>query len=60
MATRIALRETGQTFDLEKVDLTTKNTESGEDFIEVDPKGYVPALRLDNGEVLTEAAVTLQ
>ena len=60
MATHIVLRETGQPFDLEKVNLATKETESGEDYTKVNPKGYVPALRLDNGEVLTEAAVTLQ
>ena len=60
MATHIALRETGQTFDLEKVNLATKETESGEDYTKVNPKGYVPALKLDSGEVLTEAAVTLQ
>ena len=60
MATHIALRETGQSFDLEKVNLATKITQSGEDFTAVNPKGYVPALRLDNGEVLTESAVTLQ
>ena len=60
MATHIVLRETGHNFDLEKVNLATKETESGEDFTNVNPKGYVPALRLDDGEVLTEAAVTLQ
>ena len=60
LATHIALLETGDKFDLEKVNLATKETESGEDFTKVNPKGYVPALRLDNGEVLTEAAVTLQ
>ncbi len=60
MATHIVLLETGHNFDLEKVNLATKETESGEDFTNVNPKGYVPALRLDDGEVLTEAAVTLQ
>lgn len=60
MATHIVLRETGHDFELEKVDLATKKTESGEDYTNVNPKGYVPALKLDNGEVLTEAAVTLQ
>ena len=60
MAPHIALREAGYAFDLEKVDLANKQTESGEDFTKVNAKGYVPALRLDNGQVLTEAAVTLQ
>lgn len=60
MAPHIALLETGHTFDLEKVDLATKQTESGEDYIKVNPKGYVPALKLDDDQVLTEAAVTLQ
>ncbi len=60
MATHIALRETGHNFDLEKVNLATQQTESGEDYTKVNLKGYVPALRLDNGEVLTEVAVTLQ
>lgn len=60
MAPHIALREAGISFDLEKVDLANKRTASGEDFTKVNPKGYVPALRLDNGEVLTEAGVILQ
>jgi glutathione S-transferase len=60
MATHIALCETGHTFALEQVNLATKKTESGEDYTKINPKGYVTALRLDNGEVLTEAAVTLQ
>jgi glutathione S-transferase len=60
LATHIVLREAGYTFDLEKVDLAKKQTASGEDYTQINPKGYVPALRLGNGEVLTEAAVTLQ
>lgn len=60
MAVHIALRETGQKFELVKVDLRQHKTESGEDYYRINPKGYVPALQIDNGEVLTEDAVLLQ
>jgi glutathione S-transferase len=60
MAVNIALHETGQKFDLVKVDLSQHKTESGEDYYAINPKGYVPALKLDNGEILTEDAVLLQ
>ena len=60
MAPHIVLHEAGYTFDLEKVDLANKRTASGEDYSKVNPKGYVPAIRLDDGEVLTEVAVILQ
>jgi glutathione S-transferase len=60
MAVNITLHETGQKFDLVKVDLRQHKTESGEDYYTINPKGYVPALRLDNGEILTEDAVLLQ
>ena len=60
MAPHIVLREAAYTFDLERVDLAKKQTASGEDYTRINPKGYVPALRLDNGEVLTEVAVILQ
>ncbi|MGH8479592.1 MAG: glutathione transferase GstA [Gammaproteobacteria bacterium] len=60
MAPHIVLREAAYTFDLEGVDLAKKQTASGEDYTRINPKGYVPALRLDNGEVLTEVAVILQ
>lgn len=60
MAPHIVLREARFTFDLEKVDLVKKQTESGEDFNKINPKGYVPAIRLEDGQILTEAAVILQ
>ncbi len=60
MAPHIALRELGLTADVEQVDLRAKLTKSGEDYSRVNPKGYVPALRLDDGQVLTEVAVILQ
>src|SRR3546814_5580478 len=60
LASHITLRETGAAFDLEKVDAKQKKTERGSDFAAINPKGYVPALALDNGEVLTEGAAILQ
>jgi glutathione S-transferase len=60
LSPHIALREAGLPFDLERVDLRAKVTASGEDFRAVNPKGYVPALRLDDGQILTEGAVIVQ
>ena len=60
MAVHIALREAGYNFEIDKVDLKAKKTASGEDYNQVNAKGYVPALRLDDGQVLTEDAVLLQ
>lgn len=60
LSPHIALREAGLKFDMEKVDLKAKKTEAGEDFKAVNPKGYVPALKLDDGTVLTEAASIVQ
>jgi glutathione S-transferase len=60
LAPHIVLREAGLSFDMDKVDPATKKTASGEDFNKVNPKGYVPTLKLDDGSVLTEAQVLLQ
>jgi glutathione S-transferase len=45
---------------LVRVDNSTKQTATGEDFLAINPKGYVAALQLDNGEVLTEGPAILQ
>jgi glutathione S-transferase len=60
LASNIALREAGLSFELVKVDRRTRKAADGLDFNEVNPKGYVPALTLDNGEVLTENVAVLQ
>lgn len=59
LATHILLRETGEAFDLEKVG-RDKKTEKGSDFLLLNPKGYVPALQLDDGEIVTENVVIHQ
>ena len=59
-AAHIALYETGLPFEVERVDLATKKTASGVDFLQINPNGYVPVLELDDGSYLTEAAVVLQ
>lgn len=60
LAPHIVLRETGQEVTLEKVDLKAKKTESGVDFRAINAKGYVPALQLDDGAVITEGVVIQQ
>ena len=60
MAPHIILRELGKKFDLVKVDLGAKKTESGGDFWKVNGKGYVPTLEISKGEYLTEVAAILQ
>jgi glutathione S-transferase len=59
MASNIALHEAGIPFELVKVDKRTKRA-NGIDFLTINPKGYVPALQLDDGQVLTENVVVLQ
>jgi len=60
LASNISLREAGLEFELVRLDRRTRKTADGLDFHEVNPKGYVPALRLDSGEVLTENVAVLQ
>lgn len=60
LASNIALREAGLKFELVKVDRKTRKAADGLDYKEVNPKNHVPALALDNGEVLTENLAVLQ
>lgn len=59
LSDHIALHEAGLSFEHEKVDLKAKKTEQGEDFLTINPKGYVPALTLDSGETITENVAIL-
>lgn len=60
LSPHIALREAGLKFELEQVDLAAKKTKPGGDFLKVNPKGAVPALELDDGQVLSEGTAIVQ
>jgi glutathione S-transferase len=60
LSPHIALLEAGLPYDLVKVDLRAKKLENGDDYLAVNPKGQVPALALDNGELVTEGPVIVQ
>jgi glutathione S-transferase len=60
LAPHIVAREAGIELELEKVDIGTKKTESGKDFLTINPNGYVPALEYEKGQVLTEGPVIQQ
>ncbi len=60
LSPHIVLREVGIPYQLEKVDLKTHQTASGADYYAINPKGYVPALQLDDGRILTEGPAVVQ
>jgi len=60
LSPHIALLEAGLPYDLVKVDLRAKKLENGDDFLKVNPKGQVPVLALDSGELITEGPVIIQ
>jgi glutathione S-transferase len=60
LSPHIALLEAGLPYELVKVDLRAKKLENGDDFLSVNPKGQVPALALDSGELVTEGPVIVQ
>jgi glutathione S-transferase len=59
-ATHIVLHEMGIPHETERVNLRSKKTASDQDFTAINPKGYVPALVLDDGSILTEGTAILQ
>jgi len=60
LSPHIALREADLPFELVQVDLTKKELKSGGSFLAVNPKGYVPAITLEDGALLTEGAIIVQ
>jgi glutathione S-transferase len=60
LSPHIVATEAGIPIELEKVDLASHKTENGQDYLAINPKGYVPALRLDDGSVLTEGPAIVQ
>ena len=60
LSPHIALLEAGLPYDLVKVDLRAKKLENGDDYLKINPKGQVPALALDSGELVTEGTVIVQ
>ncbi|OPA99055.1 glutathione transferase GstA [Pseudomonas fluorescens] len=60
LAPHIVLRELALPFELVQVDNQAKTTAHGENFLQINPKGYVAALQLEDGQVLTEASAILQ
>ncbi len=60
LSPHIALHEAGLAHEIERVNLKDKLTETGEDYKTINPKGGVPALELDNGEILTEGPAIVQ
>ena len=60
LSPHIALLEADLPYELVKVDIRAKKLENGEDYLKVNPKGQVPALGLDSGEIVTEGPVIVQ
>ncbi len=60
LAPHIVAREAGIPLTLEKVDLRARTTASGRAFAEINPKGYVPAIEVRDGEVMTEVSALIQ
>ncbi len=60
LSPHIVLCEAELPYTLEKVDLSAKKTDTGADYLKVNPKGYVPAIELEDGQILTEGPAVVQ
>jgi glutathione S-transferase len=60
LSPHIVMREAGIAGDIERVDLREKKTAAGGDYAKINPKGYIPALQLDDGQLLTEGTAIVQ
>ena len=60
LASHITAREAGLAIDLKRADTKTMKLEDGSDYLAINSKGAVPALKLDNGQVLTEGVAIMQ
>lgn len=60
LSPHIVLRESGLPFDLVRIDMVARKTADGADYSKINPKGQVPALQLDDGQIITEGPVIVQ
>ena len=60
LSPHIVALELGLSLETIKTDIRGKKTEKGDDFLKINPKGQVPTLQLDNGEILTEGVAIVQ
>jgi glutathione S-transferase len=60
LSPHIVLRESGLPFELVRIDMVARKTADGADYAKINPKGQVPALQLDDGQIITEGPVIVQ
>ena len=60
LSPHITLRESGLPFELVRIDMVARTTADGADYLKINPKGQVPALQLDDGQIITEGPVIVQ
>ncbi|HSB97510.1 MAG TPA: glutathione transferase GstA [Spongiibacteraceae bacterium] len=60
LSPHIVLRESGLPFELVRIDMVARKTADGADYLQLNPKGQVPALQLDDGQIITEGPVIVQ